>query len=135
MTAAAHNTWTKMAFSSSDVVAADEFAMWNDANDRFVIPYDGIWLITLHVEWPAAADGLRAMSTYRNGTTRREFDAQYYASSGLVRLSRTSALEQSLDAGDTLEFHLLQTSGGGSLTPDNVRFSARMVSGKNIVWV
>lgn len=103
-------TGTLVTFPAADF---DPYGIWDNANDKYVIPFDGIWHISAGLEWIANATvaGGRGVKIAKNGTAIAQ---QLLAGNGSTTNSSFAALSTVINAVKDDAFTVIgvQTSGG-----------------------
>jgi hypothetical protein len=105
----ATSTTTKITFSTGDV-DYDPSSMFDDANDRIIVPVDGLYEISMSSRWVSGGGSSdRAMYADVNGTSIYA-DMRSIGSSG--RAGNSVSIKKYLNANDYVEMQVWQDSGG-----------------------
>lgn len=103
------STTTKVTFSSSNV-DSDPSSMFDDSNDRIIVPVDGLYEISMGGRWATGgANSDRAMYAQVNGSSVYA-DMRSVGSSG--RGGNAVSIKKMLSANDYIEMSVWQDSGG-----------------------
>jgi len=97
---------TKIVFGAVD---SDPLAICDLTNEQITIPRTGRYIVTGHLAWAANATGARYLIIDRNGVTLTS--AQLYAAANAIQ-QQSVTVSAYLTAGDVLQLHGLQQSGG-----------------------
>lgn len=103
------STTTKITFSTGDI-DYDPLNMFNDANDRIIVPKTGLYEISMSSRWVSGGGSSdRAMYADVNGTSIYA-DMRSIGSPG--RAGNSLSIKKYLNANDYVEMQVWQDSGG-----------------------
>lgn len=109
-TAIATATYTKITWGAGDVIF-DTDSLFDDTNDRLIIPQTGLWTVGAGVGWAANATGYRGFSIKVNNSFVKGLNpAVPTTPTDFPRVTFSSQV--TLTVNDILELWVFQTSGG-----------------------
>lgn len=110
-------TSEKVTFGITDPNSFDPYGMYQNANERFVAPFDGVYLVTGHLTYAASATGFRDVQIRLNGSLYT-LTREAATSANTPTYNCTAVVKMLKD--EYVEIWGNQTSGGAlAISPSN----------------